>query len=119
MLLEKSGYEVFEATNGDDGLKLFLSHTVDAVVLDYQIAGMNAAAVAIEMKRVHAHVPIMLLSAGCPLLKSKPWAVDSFLSKSQPATTFLSALDELLDRRPRVFDAWLGDWKGRNQGATP
>jgi response regulator RpfG family c-di-GMP phosphodiesterase len=95
-LLEESGYQVLETTRGDDGLKLFLSHPVDAVVLDYYTPGMNGAAVAAEMKRINAHVPIMLLSACCPLQKSKMRAVDSFLSKSQPPTTFLSALNEML-----------------------
>src|SRR5256885_9840818 len=41
MLLEKHGYEVLEATGGDEGLKLFLSRSVDAVVIDYQMPGMN------------------------------------------------------------------------------
>jgi hypothetical protein len=36
MLLENNGYEVLEATGGEEGLKLFCSHSVDAVVLDYQ-----------------------------------------------------------------------------------
>jgi hypothetical protein len=31
MLLESNGYEVLEATRGDEGLRLFLSHSVDAV----------------------------------------------------------------------------------------
>src|SRR5271157_96988 len=30
MLLESNGYEVLEANGGDEGLKLFLSHSVDA-----------------------------------------------------------------------------------------
>jgi len=34
MLLEKEGYEVLEAMDGKEGLKLFLSHAVDAVVLE-------------------------------------------------------------------------------------
>jgi CheY-like chemotaxis protein len=37
MLLEKNGYEVLEASGGDEGLKLFRSHPIDAVVLDYQM----------------------------------------------------------------------------------
>ena len=32
MLLEENGYKVLEATCGVEGLKLFLSHPVDAVV---------------------------------------------------------------------------------------
>ncbi|HXY02310.1 MAG TPA: response regulator [Terriglobales bacterium] len=98
-LLEQSGYAVLEASRGDDGLKLFLSNPVDAVVLDYQMPEINGAVVAAEMKRINSLVPIMLLSAFCPLQKSKMRAVDSFLSKSQPSTTFLAALHDLLAAR--------------------
>jgi len=49
MLLESNGYEVLEATGGDEGLKLFLSRSVDAVVIDYQMPGMNGNVVAAKM----------------------------------------------------------------------
>jgi len=116
MLLEESGYDVLQATRGDDGFNLFLSHSVDAVVLEYQIPGMNGAEVAAKMKRINDRVPIMLLSACCPLQKSRLRAVDSFLSKSQPPTTFLSALTEMLGNRPKAFfDGWLDHWKQQNE----
>src|SRR6266436_1551001 len=83
MLLEKNGYEVLEARGGDEGLKLFRSHLIDAVVVDYQMPGMNGDVVAAKMKRIKSHVPIMLLSAYEPLPKSKLEGVDIFLSKSQ------------------------------------
>ena len=70
---------------GIEGLKLFLSHSVDAVVLDYQMPGMNGDVVAAKMKRAKSYVPIMLLSAYGPLPKSKLETVDTFLSKSQTA----------------------------------
>src|ERR1700693_1729078 len=78
MLLEETGYEVLEATSGDEGLKLFFSRSVDAVVLDYQMPGMNGDVVAAKMKRVKSHVPIMLLSAYGPPSLSKLNAVDTF-----------------------------------------
>jgi CheY-like chemotaxis protein len=118
-LLEKSGYEVLETTRGDEGLELFRSRPVDAVVLDYQVPGMNGAEVAAKMKSINAQVPIMLLSACCPLQKNKLRAVDSFLSKSQPAATFLCALQELLNYRPQeFFDGWIEGWERRNQEAV-
>jgi CheY-like chemotaxis protein len=117
MLLENNGYEVLEAAGGDEGLKLFASHSVDAVVLDYQMPGMNGDVVAAKMKRVKSHVPIMLLSAYGPLPKSKLEAVDTFLSKSQPPTMLLSTLQDLLNTRPKTFFShWLDTWKSRNQG---
>jgi CheY-like chemotaxis protein len=117
MLLENNGYEVLEATGGDEGLKLFLSHSVDAVVLDYQMPGMTGDVVAAKMKRVKSNVPIMLLSAYGPLPKKKLKAVDTFLSKSQPPQILLSTLQGLLDNQTKSFFCrWLDMWRSRNEG---
>jgi CheY-like chemotaxis protein len=117
MLLESNGYKVLEATGGDEGLKLFASHSVDAVVLDYQMPGMSGDVVAAKMKRVKSHVPIMLLSAYGPLPKRKLKAVDTFLSKSQPPRILLSTLQDLLDNEPKpFFSRWLDTWRSRNKG---
>jgi len=103
MLLEQSGYEVLEATDGDNGLKLFRTRPVDAVVLDYQMPGMNGDVVAAKMKRINSNVPIMLLSAYGPLPQSKLASVDSFVSKSQPPNALLSSLQSLLEGQPKAF----------------
>jgi len=117
MLLEKNGYEVLEASGGDEGLKLFRSHPIDAVVLDYQMPGMNGDVVAAKMKRIKSHVPIVLLSAYEPLPKNKLKAVDTFLCKSQPSDILLSRLHALLDSESKpFFRRWLDLWKDRNQG---
>ena len=117
MLLEQSGYEVLEATGGDDGLRLFRTHPVDAVVVDYQMPGMNGDVVAAKMKRINANVPIMLLSAYNPPPQSKLAAVDLFLSKSQGPKVLLSTLQSLLDEQPKPFFLrWLDHWRNRNQG---
>jgi len=117
LLLEESGYEVLEASGGDEGLRLFRSYAVDAVVVDYQMPGMNGDVVAAKMKRINAHVPIMLLSAYGPLPKSKLRSVDSFVSKYQPPNIMLSSLHDLLGQRPRpFFSRWLDHWRSRNQG---
>jgi CheY-like chemotaxis protein len=119
MLLEQSGYEVLAAIDGDEGLKLFISRRVDAVVLDYQMPGMNGDRVAAKMKRLKSTVPIMLLSAYGPLPKNKLRSVDTFLSKSQLPDTLLSALHDMLDSRSKpFFFRWLDHWKNRNQVVT-
>jgi len=119
MLLEASGYEVLEASGGDEGLKLFRTHAVDAVVLDYQMPGMNGDVVAAKMKGINAHVPIMLLSAYEPLPTNKLRSVDSFVSKSQPPSILLSSLKDMLaERNEPFFRRWLKHWKSRNQMVT-
>lgn len=116
MLLEQSGYEVIEATGWDEGLKLFRSRPVDAVVLDYQMPGMRGDVVAAKMKRINARIPIMLLSAYEPLPKNKLRSVDTFLSKSQPPQVLLSSLHALLESQSKpFFSRWLDLWKSRNQ----
>lgn len=116
MLLEQSGYQVLEATDGDDGLRLFRSQLVDAVVLDYQMPGMMGDVIAAKMKRINANVPIMLLSAYGPLPEKKLASVDKFLSKSQPPNVLLSTLQGLLDSPHKpFFSRWLDHWKSRNQ----
>jgi two-component system, NtrC family, sensor kinase len=116
MLLEQNGYEVLAASGTDEGLRLFLSRNVDAVVLDYQMPGIKGDVLAKKMKRIHSHVPIMLLSAYGPLPKNKLQSVDSFLTKSQPQNVLLSKLQGLLDDPHKSFFArWLDQWRNWNQ----
>ncbi|PYJ52639.1 MAG: response regulator [Acidobacteria bacterium] len=115
MLLEENGYKVLEATGGVEGLELFLSHPVDAVVLDYQMSDMNGDVVAAAMKRFRSQVPIMLLSSQELLPKNKLRSVDCFLSKSQPSKTLLATLQKLLEGRSKpFFSRWLDSWRQRN-----
>jgi len=117
MLLEQNGYRVLEATSSYEGLKLFLSHSVDAVVVDYQMPGVSGDVLASKMKHINAHVPIMMLSAFEPLPKKKLKSVDTFLAKSQSPKKLLSSLEQLLEgpQKP-FFSRWLDSWRGRNQG---
>jgi len=116
MFLESNGYRVLEATGGDEGLKLFRTHPVDAVVLDYQMPGMNGDVVAARMKRMNSQIPILLLSAYGPLPEKKLQSVDTFLTKSQETKVLLPALQDLLTSRPKpFFHRWFDHWRGRTQ----
>ena len=115
VLLEKMGYEVLEASDSDEGLRLFLSHAVDAVLVDYQMPGTDGAVLAALMKRLKPQVPIMLLSAYGPLPEKKLRSIDTFFAKSQPPSLLLSALQGLLSGRDKpIFYRWLDQWKMRN-----
>ena len=43
-LLEQNGYELLTATNGADGLRLFMFRPVDAIVLDNQLGLLDGGA---------------------------------------------------------------------------
>jgi CheY-like chemotaxis protein len=115
-LLEISGYEVLSAQSGEQGLGLFVSHPVDAVVLDYKMPGMNGDRVASQMRRVKPDVPILMLSGYNELRRNELTCVDAFLSKGESWSTVVSTLDRLLKPRFPFFDRWLEDWKHQLTG---
>jgi CheY-like chemotaxis protein len=115
-LLEISGYEVLTAQSGEQGLGLFVSHPIDAVVVDYQMPGMNGDRVARQMRRVKPDVPILMLSGYSELLLNDLSCVDAFLSKGESWSTVASTLDRLLNLRVLFFDRWWEDWKHQLTG---
>jgi CheY-like chemotaxis protein len=115
-LLEISGYDVLTAQSGEQGLRLFVSHPIDAVVLDYKMPGMNGDRVATQMRRVKADIPILMLSGYSELRVSELAGVDAFVSKDEPWSTVVSTLDRLLNLRLLFFDRWLEDWKHQLTG---
>jgi len=115
-LLEENGFVVLEVTGWEESLKVFVDCTVHAVILDYQLPGMNGDMVAAMMKRLKPHIPIILLSAYGPLPEKKLRPVDAFVYKSDGKRRLLSTLRELLANRSRpFFSRWLNHWKSRNQ----
>jgi CheY-like chemotaxis protein len=120
ILLERSGYKVLEATDGSEGLRLLLSNSVDAVILDYQLPGTSGDIIAAHMNLVKPHVPIVLLSAYGPLPRKKLKSVDTLLYKSQPSRLLLSTLHDMLNGWSKpLFYRWLDQWKDRNHGVRP
>jgi CheY-like chemotaxis protein len=116
ILLEKNGYRVLEATGGDEALGLFRTHVIDAVVVDYQMPGMNGDVVAARMKRSRPQIPILLLSAYGPLPEKKLESVDAFLTKSQGGKVLLSTLENLMDAPSKpFFYRWFDNWRGRTE----
>lgn len=113
-LLECSGYCALTAASGQEGLELFASHRIDAVILDYQME-MTGDRVASEMKRVKPRIPILMLSAYNELPRRMLTHVDAFLCKSDSWPRVLSVLDRLLPKRRSLFDRWCESWKGRHR----
>lgn len=96
MVLERTGYRVKTATDGETGLSFFANEAVDAVVLDYFMPGMNGGEIAAEMRRLHPEVPIILLSAYINLPPEVVHMVDCTILKGEGPETLLSKLREVL-----------------------
>ena len=96
MMLESQGYEVLTASNGADGLDLFVTNPVEAVVLDYAMPGMNGSQVAAELKRLNPKIKILMLTAYVDLPEEALKWVDKRALKGVSPTSFLAALEQLL-----------------------
>jgi CheY-like chemotaxis protein len=99
MLLEENGYRVLTATDGKEALEVFMSRSIDLVLLDYHMPEMNGAAAALHMKELKADVPILLLSSDKQLPLDDLEAVDCFLPKSESVDDLLEKVDYLLSLR--------------------
>lgn len=59
---KSEGYEVIEADNGTDAIKLFSENNIDIIVLDIMLPDFNGYKVAERIKKIK-DVPIIMLSA--------------------------------------------------------
>jgi two-component system, cell cycle response regulator DivK len=95
-LLENNGYEVRQATNGRDGIRMAMELKPDLILLDIELPGMDGYAVARELKSVPnlARVAVVgvssyamagdrenALEAGCSGYIEKPIDPDTFVSQ--------------------------------------
>jgi CheY-like chemotaxis protein len=99
-LLKESGYEVATATNGSDGLRLFTSRPVDAVVLEYHLGLMDGTAVADEIKHIRPEVPIVMLTDHVELPPDALRSVDALVVKSDGCHFLLATVHFVLNVKP-------------------
>src|SRR6185437_13485983 len=80
LVLEAEGYEVLSAADGEQALILFARNTVDIVLLDYVMPGLDGGAVSQAMKQQRPNVPIIIVSAS-PILDAAHTCADCIVRK--------------------------------------
>jgi len=103
-VLERAGYRVLTAADGEAGLALFRRNAVDGVVLDYYMPEMHGGVVAETMRRERPQVPIMLLSAYINLPAEVVTLVDVTLLKGEGPQELIEKLRLMLGT-PRPLGA--------------
>ena len=96
-LLEKSGYAVLTAASGQQALRLVTTCKCDAVLLDFEMPGMNGHEVACEIKLVRPELMVILLS-GSDVPTHALASVDAFVSKLEANRQLLPMIAELCSR---------------------
>ena len=98
--LQENGYGLVTATNGRDGLRLFASQPVDAIVLDYHLGLLDGTLVANEIKRVRPTIPIVMLADNLELPDGALNSVDALVTRSDGAHFLWATVHFVLNVKP-------------------
>ena len=102
--LEKEGYRVLEATNGERGLQSALEEKPDLVILDVVMPKLNGLAVCAELRRIHFPSPILMLTSKWEVehrITGLDKGADDYLPKPFDFRELASRVKALLRRRHR------------------
>lgn len=111
-MLSTNGYRVIPATNGQDAIAAFGSEAVDLVLADFAMPQMNGAQLVSRLKRIGAHVPMILM--GDPQAASSEMnAADAFLAKKHCTAHELLEKIKVMSARKR------GPRKGAQRQTAP
>lgn len=101
-LLEMDGHEIFEATNGKEGIEAYQEETVDLVITDLIMPNMEGVETIIQLKRDYPEIKIIALSGGgrnepqSYLNMAKMLGANYTFEKPFERIPFIEAVQELL-----------------------
>jgi DNA-binding response OmpR family regulator len=99
-LIRKNGWDVVSAAGGHEGVLRFGQEGVDAVVVDLNNGGAEAALIIGELKRLRPEVPVILLVVDeTSLANGATQQANVVIAKSCEANELVDALRALLDTR--------------------
>jgi len=98
LFLETLGYRAITALSGEKGLRLLNDGaTVDLVILDYKMEGMDGLEVARHLRRHHSELPIILLTGYTTELPREIKSLaDCIIAKGLPAKELLRAISQIV-----------------------
>lgn len=88
------------AANGHEGLRLFMSRPVNAIVLEYHLGLLDAATIADEIKQVRPEVPIVMLTDHLEIPSSALRSVDALVAKADGPHFLLATVHFVLNVKP-------------------
>jgi DNA-binding response OmpR family regulator len=101
-LLQENGYELITATSGREGLRLLMTRSVDAIVLEYNLGLLDGAVVATEIKKAKPQLPIVMLADHLELLDGALKSVDALVTKADGAHFLWATVHFILNVKPTL-----------------
>jgi DNA-binding response OmpR family regulator len=96
-ILESKSYVVLTATDGLSGIVMARKHAIDALILDFNLEGMNGNQVAEFLRREHPALPVIIWSSSPDATsESLKWFADVVLHKEDGPGILLSTVEGLL-----------------------
>ncbi len=109
-MLQKAGYEVITAVDGNTGLRLALEEDPDVVITDYQMPGMDGMEVLSSIRQLKASLPVIMLTAHgdtALTIKSMQAGAFDYLEKPIVMTELLQIVknaSELSSRSRNIYE---------------
>jgi CheY-like chemotaxis protein len=98
--LGEAGYEVVSVSSGEEALELLERESVDLVVLDLYLEGMDGLAVLREALAQRPWLPVVIHSAySAPRHDFRTWSAEAYVVKSGDLGPLKTAVDNALERR--------------------
>lgn len=99
-VLGTKGYTVLTAPDGLAGIAITRTHSIDIVITDFQMPGMDGSQVAELLLKEKPKLPVLICS-GCPdeIPARMRYGVYNFLSKGDGPTILLAMVEKLLTVR--------------------
>jgi two-component system, OmpR family, response regulator len=101
-VLAASGYQVFSAASGQDGLKTLAEHSVDVVVTDVGMPGMGGLEMAKAAKAIAPTVPVVIVTGWAErddIARARRKDVDAVLIKPVDPDALTAAVSEVVQGR--------------------
>ena len=97
--LEEEGYKVLIATNARDALKMVAAETLDLVILDIRMPGMDGLEALPRILGLKEGLPVIMNTAYTQYQESfMSWAADAYVVKSSDLTELKDKIRELVNR---------------------
>jgi DNA-binding response OmpR family regulator len=101
--LEEVGYKIILASDGNEALQRIKEHTIDLVVLDIRMPGMDGVELLGRILALDRTLPVIIHSAYSNYKDNfLTWAADHYVVKSSDLSALKSKIQETLRQRKQA-----------------
>lgn len=107
--VEKAGFEVFVASDGEEAIKMVYETNPDIIVMDYNMPVKDGLTVASQLKDnpLFTHIPIIIVTAfgeKQAKLKGLSMGIDDYLIKPVDTDELIARIKMVLKRNKQILD---------------